>query len=93
MEAAGETVLPKGLALAGLFSRNGYRAMMGLKRLPPEEYFRNQGPDEILNRRGHLLATSPQDFVCEPPIAKDCAAVIEFGIELPAWSEYRTIFC
>ena len=39
MEPAGETVLPKNVTLEGLFSRSGYRPMMALKRLLPEDYF------------------------------------------------------
>lgn len=39
MEPAGEPLLPKGLSLERLFSRNGYRAMMALKRMEPEEFF------------------------------------------------------
>ena len=66
MEPDGETHLPIGLTLEGLFSRNGYRAMMALKRLQPEEYFANRGPTEILKQRSALLDTRPQDFVCEP---------------------------
>jgi hypothetical protein len=67
MEPNGETLLPISLTLEGLFSRNGYRAMIGLKRLQPEEYFANRGPAEVLQQRSTLLDTRPQDFVCEPP--------------------------
>jgi hypothetical protein len=79
MEPAGEAPLPISLSLEGLFSRNGYRAMMALKRLQPEEYFANRGPAEILKQRGVLLDTRPQDFVCEPPTEADCASVIHFA--------------
>jgi hypothetical protein len=79
MEPDGETHLPIGLTLEGLFSRNGYRPMMALKRLQPEEYFANRGPTEILKQRGALLDTRPQDFVCEPPTEADCASVIHFA--------------
>jgi hypothetical protein len=79
MEPDGETVLPTGLALESLFSRNGYRAMMALKRLRPEEYFTNQGPPEILQQRRTLLERRPQDFVCEPAGEGDCDAVIQFA--------------
>ena len=80
MEPVGETVSAhQSLTLEGLFSRNGYRAMMALKRLQPEEYFANRGPAEILKQRVTLLDTRPQDFVCEPPTEADCAAVIHFA--------------
>ena len=74
-----ETVLPAGLTLESLFRRGGYRAMMALKRLEPDEYFANRGPIEILQQRRALLRTHPQDFVCEPPTETDCAAVIHFA--------------
>jgi hypothetical protein len=79
MELDDETVLPPGLTLESLFSRNGYRAMMALKRLPPEEYFANRDPVEILRQRSALLETRPQDFVCEPVGEGDCDAVIGFA--------------
>jgi hypothetical protein len=90
MEPAGETVLPKGLALEGLFSRNGYRTMMALKRLQPEEFFANREPAEILKQRSALLETRPQDFVCEPPTEEDCAAVIQFAGSFARVNHART---
>src|ERR1700744_3914846 len=78
METAGETVLPIGLTLESLFSRNGYRAMMGLKRLQPEKYFANRGPGQILQQRSRLLVAA-QDFVCEPTRKEDCDAVLQFA--------------
>jgi hypothetical protein len=79
MESDGATVLPEGLTLERLFSQNGYRAMMALKRLRPEKYFANDGPVEIVKQRSALLSTHPQDFVCEPPMEEDCAAVVQFA--------------
>jgi hypothetical protein len=66
MKSFGETVLPRSLTLESLFSQNGYRAMMGLKRLRAEDYFANSGPVEIIRQRSALLAARGQDFVCEP---------------------------
>lgn len=79
METEGEAVLPTGLTLESLFSRNGYRAMMGLKRLHPEEYFANRGPAQILQQRSRLLEVRSQDFVCEPDRKEDCDAVLQFA--------------
>jgi dimethylamine monooxygenase subunit A len=78
MESDGEAVLPIGLTLESLFSRNGYRAMMGLKRLQPEEYFANRGPVKILQQRSTLLETRSRDFVCEPARRADCDVVLQF---------------
>jgi hypothetical protein len=85
-----ETVLPAGLTLESLFSPGGYRAMMALKRLPPDEYFANRGPVEILQQRKVLLQTRPHDFVCEPPTQRDCAAVIQFAGSFAKVNEART---
>jgi Protein of unknown function (DUF3445) len=90
MEPAGEIVLPNGLTLEGLFSPNGYRAMMALKRLRPEEYFANRGPIEIVNQRSALLEARPEDFVCEPPRKEDCAAVIKFAGSFAKVNDART---
>lgn len=79
MESSGETVLPRSLTLEGLFSQNGYRAMMALKRLRAEEYFVNSGPVEVIRQRSALLEERWQDFVCEPPTEEDRAAVIQFA--------------
>jgi hypothetical protein len=90
MEPDGETPLPKSLTLEGLFSRNGYRAMMALRRLQPEEYFANRGPAEVLKQRCALLDTRPQDFVCEPPTEADCVSVIHFAGSFEKVSHART---
>jgi hypothetical protein len=79
MEPASVIVLPKALTLEGLFSPNGYRPMMALKRLRPEEYFANLGPAEIMKQRIALLETHPEDYVCEPPTKEDSAGVIHFA--------------
>jgi hypothetical protein len=79
MEPASAIVLPKALTLEGLFSPNGYRPMMALKRLRPEEYFANLGPAEIMKQRIALLETRPEDYVCEPPTKEDSAGVIHFA--------------
>jgi hypothetical protein len=86
-----ETVLPSGLTLESLFSRGGYRAMMALKRLQPEDYFANRGPVEILQQRKVLLQERPQEFVCEPPMERDCAAVIQFAESLAKVNPVRTL--
>jgi hypothetical protein len=90
MEPEGEAVLPIGLTLESLFSRNGYRAMMGLKRLQPEEYFGNRGPAQILQLRNRLLETRSQDFVCEPARKEDCDAVLKFAGFFERVSHART---
>jgi hypothetical protein len=79
VETKGEAVLPVAVTLESLFSRNGYRAMMGLKRLQPEEYFGNQGPAQILQQRSGLLERRWQEFVCEPARKEDCDAVLQFA--------------
>ena len=85
-----ETVLPSELTLGSLFSRGGYRTMMALKRLQPENYFANQGPVEVLQQRKALLQGHPQDFVCEPPTERDCVAVIQFAESLAKVNPVRT---
>ncbi len=90
METEGEPVLPTGLTLESLFSRNGYRAMMGLKRLQPEEYFANRGPVQILQKRSRLLATRSQDFVCEPASREDCDAVLQFAASFERVGDAQT---
>ena len=85
-----ETVLPSELTLESLFSRGGYRAMMALKRLQPENYFANRGPVEILQQRKALLQGRRQEFVCEPPTERDCAAVIQFAESLAKVNPART---
>jgi Protein of unknown function (DUF3445) len=79
MKSFGETVLPRSLTLESLFSQNGYRAMMGLKRLRAEDYFANNGPVEIIRQRSALLVARWQDFVCEPKEEEDRAAVVQFA--------------
>ena len=90
MEPDGETVLPIGLTMGGLFSRNGYRPMMALKRLQPEEFFANRGPVTILRERSALLETRPQDYVCEPQTQGDCAAVLQFAGSFSNVNQART---
>jgi hypothetical protein len=90
MELAGEPELPKSLPLEGLFSRQGYRPTMALKRLRPEEYFNRHGPLEILKQRGELLDSRPDDFVCEPPTDEDYVAVIRLAGNLAKVSPVRT---
>jgi hypothetical protein len=92
METEGEAVLPTGLTLESLFSRNGYRATMGLKRLPPEQYFANRGPVQILQQRNRLLEAGSQDFVCEPASKEDCDAVLQFAGSFQGVSRAQT-FC
>jgi hypothetical protein len=92
MEIEGEAVLPIGLTLESLFSRNGYRAMMGLKRLQPEEYFGNRGPAQILQIRNRLLERRSRDFVCEPARREDCDAVLKFAGSFERVSHAQT-FC
>jgi hypothetical protein len=79
MESTEETAFPRELPLEGLFSRNGYRPMMALKRLNPKEFFINRGPDDILDRRRALLDASPKEYVYEPQREGDGAAVIQFA--------------
>jgi PAS domain-containing protein len=90
METEGEPVLPAGLTLESLFSRNGYRAMMGLKRLQLEEYFANRGPVQILQERSRLLETRSQDFVREPARKEDCDAVLQFAGSFARVSQAQT---
>jgi hypothetical protein len=65
--------------------------MMALKRLQPEDFFANQGPVEILQQRKALLEGRPQEFVCEPPMERDCAAVIQFAQSLAKVNPARTL--
>jgi hypothetical protein len=90
METEGEAVLPTGLTLESLFSRNRYRAMMGLKRLQPEEYFANRGPVQILQQRSSLLEARSPEFACEPARKEDCNAVLQFAGSFERVSHART---
>jgi dimethylamine monooxygenase subunit A len=90
VETKGETVLPVAVTLESLFSRNGYRAMMGLKRLKPEEYFGNRGPAQILQQRNRLLETRSREFVCEPARKEDYEAVLQFAGAFERVSHART---
>jgi hypothetical protein len=47
-EPSGVMALPQDLALGGLFSRDGYRARMALRRLRPVEFFSNLGLAGVL---------------------------------------------
>ena len=78
-EPRGATALPKDLALEGLFSRGGYRARMGLKRLRPEEFFSNFGLADMLKQRTALLEARAQDFLSEPTNSADADALIRFA--------------
>lgn len=86
MEPRGATALPKDLALAGVFSRGGYRARMGLKRLRPEEFFSNFGLADVLQRRSALLEARSEDFLCEPTNSADTDALIRFA---GSWAQVR----
>jgi hypothetical protein len=90
MDAVDQGSLPDSLALEGLFSRNGYRPMMALKRLKPDEYFANHGPSGILPERAALLESRPHDFVREPSSRADCAGVIRFAGSFAAVNGART---
>ena len=57
--------LPPLLNLEKLFARGNYRPAMGLSPLHVSEYFKNGGWPEILAERQRLLASTPEDFVCE----------------------------
>jgi hypothetical protein len=86
MELNCETALPKGLTLDGLFSRDGYRARMALKRLQPEEFFANLRTVDVLQGRSALLEARPQDFLCEPANREDADALIQFA---GSWAKVR----
>jgi hypothetical protein len=76
--------LPDALPLEGLFTRNGYRPAMALKRLEPKEYFASLNPSEILPWRSELLDGQSEDFLFEPEKEEDRGAVIHFaGIFVP----------
>jgi dimethylamine monooxygenase subunit A len=90
MEPVGVGVLPKALTLEGLFSQNGYRPMMALKRLRPEEYFTNLGPAEMVRQRATLLEGRPEAFVREPPTEEDSARVILFARSFAEINQART---
>jgi hypothetical protein len=90
VETKREAVLPRAVTLESLFSRNGYRAMMGLKGLQPEEYFGNRGPAQILQQRNNLLERRSREFVCEPASKEDCDAVLQFAGSYERVSQART---
>lgn len=77
MQSGDNITLPKELTLEGLFTRNGYRPAMALRRLDPQDYFRNLAPNDILERRRVLIESG--DFVYEPPWEEDREAVIHFA--------------
>jgi len=90
MEPNDEPALPAGLTLESLFSRNGYRAMMALKRLQPEDYFANRGPVGILQQRSALLDARAEDYVCEPAREGDREAMIRFAESFAEVNQART---
>ena len=61
----GSSRLPPLLNLEKLFARSDYRPAMGLSPLHVSEYFNNGRWPEILAERQRLLASTPEDFVCE----------------------------
>jgi hypothetical protein len=79
MGTEADICLPDGLPLAGLFTRNGYRPAMALRRLEPKEYFGSLNPSEILQWRSELLDGAVEDFLFEPDREEDREAVIRFA--------------
>jgi heme-dependent oxidative N-demethylase alpha subunit-like protein len=79
MATGADICLPDELALEGLFTRNGYRPAMALKRLEPEVYFASLNPSEILPWRSELLDGRDEDFLFEPEREADREAVLRFA--------------
>ena len=71
--------LPPALILENLFARGDYRPAMGLSPLDVAEYFKNGGRPELLAERQRLLASTPEDFVCECASERDRGIVGKFA--------------
>ena len=75
----GSSGLPPMLTLEKLFARGDYRPAMGLSPLDVAEYFKNGGCPELLAERQRLLASTPEDFVCECASEQDRTVVAKFA--------------
>jgi hypothetical protein len=79
MATGADICLPDELPLEGLFTRNGYRPTMALRRLEPNQYFASLNPSEILPWRSELLGAKDEDYSFEPEREVDREAVIRFA--------------
>jgi hypothetical protein len=91
MGTGADICLPNELPLEGLFTRNGYRPAMALKRLEPKAYFASLNPSEILLSRSELLDGQDEDFLFEPELEEDREAVIRFAGMFVAVNGVRTL--
>lgn len=71
--------LPSALALKKLFAPGVYRPVMGLSPLGGANYFKNSGRSELLAERRRLLASTPEDFVCECSSERDLRILSRFA--------------
>jgi len=75
----GSPRLPPVLTLEKLFPPGDYRPAMRLSPLDVAEYFKNAGCPELLAARQRLLASTPEDFVCECASEHDRTVVAKFA--------------